>query len=44
MPTVISLLSDLLVFDYVFRGPCWGLLAGCAHGVCCSFPEALSLK
>lgn len=43
-PTVISLLSDLLVFDSVFPGPCWGLLAGCAHGVCCSFPEALSLK
>lgn len=37
-------LSDLLEFDPVFRGPCWGLLAGCSHGVCCSFPEVLSLK
>lgn len=43
-PTVISLLSGFLVFDCVFHGPCWGLLAGCSHGVCCSFPEVLSLK
>lgn len=32
-PTVIPLLSDLLVFDSVFLGPCWGLLQA-VHMVC----------
>lgn len=40
--TVISL-SDL-VLAHAFHHPCWGLLAGCLQGVCCSFPEVLSLK
>ena len=42
--TAISPLSDLLVFAHVFHHRQQGLLAGCSQGVCCSFPEVLSLK
>lgn len=42
-PTVISPISDL-VLARVFHHPQWALLAGFLQGLCCSFPEVLSLE